>query len=143
MCPFHFSILCTVSGLELVHNEIKKILKAHSDIYANAVTKNISKRFQSLQKWKLEIILWNVEVFFFQIFVALSEYINFIKMRLPKDFGPILRAMACMKDKSLKKTIKENNKSSRHTPLLSSFESTPRRDYWLSRFHQSKPGDFV
>ena len=37
-------------------------------------------------------------------------------------------AMACMKDKSLKKTIKENNKSSRHTPL-SSFETTPRSDY--------------
>ena len=64
-------------------------------------------------------------------------------MRLPKGFGPIVRAMACMKDKSLKKTIKENNKSSRHTPLLSSFETTPRRDYWLSRFHQSKTGNFV
>ena len=64
-------------------------------------------------------------------------------MRLPKGFGPIVRAMACMKDKSLKKTIKENNKSSRPTPLLSSFETTPRRDYWLSRFHQSKSEDCV
>ena len=81
--------------------------------------------------------------FCFQIVVALLEYINFNEMRLLKGFGPIVRAMACMKDKSLKKTIKENNKSSRHTPLLSSFETTPRRDYWLSRFHQSKPGDCV